>query len=320
VARARKSRNHHWWPVTLQKHWTDRQGNLHWIEPDGTVDRKKAKNRKIGYSLHGHTIFQGTEWESNFEKDFEIDNDIPNIIGQIQELKPFGRNAKEFFQLLRLFTKKDRKLKDMCKFYRLEEDLHRKLLLFIFSLLIRSPASRSRYESYPQMLGLPPNENVGKGNMSQSYHFATKLCKEGFITNQFFVLLHSPIKKFVFGDGCLDWLTSGLTFNSFRGKALVPLTPHICIYFCTPTSMTRSPNCASFSAAPWMVERINQITQIYSKDKIFFHGSPPEINEAFKQKDFLEHTERTDSLIDLLDELAGNRRSTSLVYLGLGTR
>jgi hypothetical protein len=317
VAQGNNSKNHHWWPVGLQQYWADRRDYLSWIEPNGTIDKKKPANRKIGYKRYGHTIFKGSVWESNFENEFDIDNEVHSIVADIRNLKPFGRTPSEFFTLLKLLRKKDSTLRDMCKFYQLNEQLHRNLLLLLQSLLIRSPANRSRYEGYPRIIGLPPDDEVGKSNMAQNYHIAKELCLTGLISNQYFVLLHSPLKKFIFGDGNLDWLTSGLVAGRIKGRALVPLTPHICVYFCTPMAMRTTHNCASFSAAPWMVDWISQITQIYSRDKIFFLGKPPKLIDAFSQKTFLEHKEKSDALIDILDEIAGHRKQSGLLSVSL---
>jgi hypothetical protein len=305
MASGKKSKNHHWWPVGLQSYWADRVGDVSWIEPDGKIENKRSVNRKVGFKIHGHTIFRGTVWESNFEDEFDIDNEVHKIIPALHRMKPFGRTPKEFFALIKMLGKKDKSLRDMCKFYHMDEELHRNLLLLIHSLLIRSPGNRSRYEGYPKMVGLPPDEEVGKVNMAQNYLIAKKLCQNGLISNQYFVLMHSPLKKFIFGDGSLDWLTSGLVANRINGKTLLPLTPHLCIYFCTPMSMRSTPNCASLSVAPWMVDWVNDITQIYSKDKLFFLGKPPKITDAFRQRQFLEHKEKTDALIGMLDEIAG---------------
>lgn len=309
MASGKKSKNHHWWPVGLQSYWADRAGDVSWIEPDGKIKKKRSVNRKIGFKIHGHTIFRGTIWESNFEDEFDIDNEVHKIIPALQGMKPFGRTPKEFLALVNMLWKKDRSLRDMCKFYHLDEELHRNLLLLIHSLLIRSPANRSKYEGYPKTIGLPPDEEVGKGNMIQNYRIAKKLCQKGLISNQYFVLMYSPLKKFIFGDGSLDWLTSGLIANRINGRILLPLTPHLCIYFCTPMSMRSTPNFASLSVAPWMVDWVNDITQIYSKDKLFFHGKPPKITNAFRQRQFLKHKEKADALIDMLDEIAGIKKN-----------
>lgn len=309
MASGKKSKNQHWWPVGLQSYWADRAGDVSWIEPDGKIEKKRFVNRKIGFKIHGHTIFRGTVWEGNFEDEFDIDNEVHKIIHALQGMKSFGRTPKEFLTLIKMLWKKDRSLHDMCKFYHLEEEFHRKLLLLMYSLLIRSPGNRSRYEGYPKMIGLPPDEEVGKGNMAQNYRIAKKLCQKGLISNQYFVLMHSPLKKFIFGDGSLDWLTSGLVANRINGRTLLPLTPHLCVYFCTPRSMRSTPNCASLSVAPWIVNWVNDITQIYSKEKLFFLGKPPEITSAFRQRQFLEHKEKTDALIDMLDEIAGIKKN-----------
>lgn len=175
MARGSNSRNHHWWPVALQQYWADRREELAWIEPDGTIEKKKPKNKKIGYKAHGHTISKGTLWESNFENEFDVDNETHRIVSAAINLKPYGRTPSEFIALLNLLRKKDRTLAEMCKFYQLDEKIHRDLLLFLYSLLIRSPANRSQYERYPEKFGLPSNEEVGKANMSQDYHTAGHL-------------------------------------------------------------------------------------------------------------------------------------------------
>lgn len=303
-----KSKNHHWWPVALQSYWANRHGDLSWVEPDGSVHTAKPKNRKIAFKRYGHTVFRRSVWESNFESEFEIDSEVHNIILGVRNLKPLGRAISDFPDLIRLFGKKDRRLADLCKFYHVDEKLHRDLLLLVYSILIRSPANRSRYEGYPEVIGLPPDEEVGKYNIAQNYRIAKRLCESGFISNQYFIFLHSPFKRFIFGDGCLDWLTSNLIANRIGGRALLPLTPHICLYFCTPMSMRSTPNCASLSVAPWMVDWVNQSTQIYSKGKLFFTGKPPKLSPVFYQNQFLQHKEQADEFIDMLDEIAGVRR------------
>ncbi|WP_147238832.1 hypothetical protein [Rhodosalinus halophilus] len=317
MASGKKSnRNHHWWPVGLQSYWSDRAGDVSWIEPDGKIEKKRSTRRKIGLKIHGHTIFRGSIWEDNFEDEFEIDSDVHEIISALYGLKPFGGTPAEFVSLIWLLRKKDRSLRDMCKLYRLDEELQRKLLLLVYSLLIRSPGNRNRYEGYPKIFGRDPDEEVGKGNMAQNYRSAKRLCQKASISNQYFVLMHSPLKNFIFGDGSLDWLTHALVANRINGKALLPLTPNLCIYFCTPMCMWPTHNCASLIAAPWMVDWVNEITQIYARDKLFFLGRPPKIAEAFRQRRFLEHKEKTDPLIDMLDEIAGIERCWEIKGLG----
>lgn len=307
-----KSKNHHWWPVGLQTYWADKRGNVSWVEPSGKTAQKNPNNKRTGNKFHGHTIFRGYTWEHNFESEFEIDNDVHALLGTLNQLTPLGRKPAELFALVKLVFKKDRKLRDQCKFYQLDEQLHRNLLLLILSLLIRSPANRHEYESAPKLFDLPANEEVGKMNMLQNYRIAKELCHSGTISNQYFVLLHSTLKKFNFGDGHLDWLTNALNFNRIYGRTLIPLTPNLCVYFSTPSAMRSSPNCAALYAAPWMVDWVNEITQIYSKEKLFFRGKKPHLTQAFQQGEFLALGKRTDALIDMLDEIVEGQDNTKL--------
>lgn len=309
-----KSKNHHWWPVGLQSYWADKNGEVSWIEPDETTDKKRSDNRKIGYKIHGHTMLHGGPWENNFEEEFDIDNEVHSVIGGLKSLRPLGASARDIFVLAKQLFNKERGLKEYARFYHMNEKMHRHLLLLLCSLLIRSPSARNRYENYPSTFGLPPDQEVGKVNMLQKYKALKKLCESGRLSNQYFLIIHSPFKKFIFGDGFLDWLTDE---NSYiKGRALVPLTPTMCVYFCTPRSMRHSPNCASLYGAPWVVDRINEITQIYSRDKLFFLGKRPQLTEAFRARQFLALKMKGDPLLDMFEELAGVGRTKTMLTLG----
>ncbi|WP_432768176.1 MAG: hypothetical protein HEQ22_12185 [Sphingopyxis sp.] len=308
-------KDHHWWPVALQRYWADRQGDVAWIGSDGKLGKKRFYNRNIGYKRHGHTMFKGQGvWENNFESEFDIDDKIHNIIAALKSLKPLGISLKDIRAILTLLLKKGRSGRDGCHFYHLDEQLHRNLLLLLHSLLIRSPSFRSKYERFPTRFGLPQNEDVGKANMNQNYRLAKRLCANGYISLHSFVLLHSPFKKFICGDGHLDWLTCGLTANRIDGRALVPLTPHLCVYFCTLNSRrTSAPNCASLLAPQWMVDQANDIAQIYSGNRLFYLGKPPRLSPHFLNGQFLEHNNHRDPLIEVLDEIAGNNRDRNFL-------
>lgn len=85
----------------------------------------------------------------------------------------------------------------------------------------------------------------------------------------------------------------------------MPLTPNLCVYFCTTLKKDNAENTASVSVAPWMVDLVNEIVQIYSGNIIFFSGEPPKLTEHFRKGVFLKHNYREDYLINLLDDVAG---------------
>ena len=69
-------------------------------------------------------------------------------------------------------------------------------------------------------------------------------------------------------------------------------------------AMRTDRNCAAIRAAPWMVERVNEITQVYSRDRLFFLGRKPQLSENFLKREFLEHSNYKVDLLDKLDEIA----------------
>ena len=240
-----KSKRHHWWPKRIHaRYWTNSEGKVCRVGPDGKADARNPNKKRTGQKLRGHKILPGKVWATNFEDEFQIDNYMHEIISRIRKMvppdevfftsdenhKPFGQDARSGDGAV-------------C-FNHVEETLHRKILEFLLSLLIRSPAKRERYNSAPQLIGLPPAEEVGKANMISAFNTAQNLCRKGSVRNQFFVLLHSPSAQFVFGDGCLVCMTDSVTANRLEGKALVPLTPGICVYVCTPLKMNALSNCA----------------------------------------------------------------------------
>lgn len=299
------SKKHHWWPLVLQSYWADEDGDVASIDPDNVIVRKKSYNKQIGHKRHGHTLFRGGVWgQTNFEREFDIDNEVHRIIGNLKSVKPLGQPPSPIQSILKSIRKKDRTLAETCAIHHMEEQVSRDLLLLLFSLLIRSPSYRWKYENFPAQFGLPVSENVGKANMRQSYLLAKKLCQRGVMTNRFFVVLHSDHKQFICGDGYLDWLSGSLQANRINGRALIPLTPHLCVYVCTPMAMRTNRNCAALRAPPWMVDRVNEITQVYSRDRLFFLGRKPRLTDDFLKRQFLEHSNYRVDLLDELDEIA----------------
>lgn len=295
------SRDHHWWPVGLQSYWADESGYVSWVEPDGKIVRKKSANRKVGRKAHGHTLFKGTNWEFNFEKEFGIDDRVHEIVSTLNSFVPFGRKPSEWLYIIGLMFKRDRIPQDAAKIYHMDDETLRAATLFIVSLLLRSPNKRNRFESYSRLTGNEPDENVGKLNMHQAFLLAKKICERS-LGNRHMVLLHSPFDRFTCGDGTLDWMT-GNGDGGLRGRALIPLTPKLCIYCSTPMIMRKDRNCAAIIAAPWMIERVNYLVQVYSKNHIFFRGKPPKIEDVFRVNAFMQHRNYRDYLTDFLDEI-----------------
>lgn len=247
-------------------------------------------------------------WEMNFEPEFEIDDRIHSIIEEIRQRKPPGDRLSDWPRMIRSIFNGEMISEEACNYYTLDEAFHRELLLLIVSLLARSPACRWRLENYPRTLGLPANEDIGKINMYHRYLQAMKLCNEGLLSLQYFVALHARTRNFICGDGYLDSLIPGLIAGHLNGRAIVPLTPDICIYFVTKNRGRAKPNYASLNAPNWAIDRINLITQAYSRDFLFFRGRKPKLSSSFAERQFLQLKFHSDGLTSRLDALVGNPR------------
>lgn len=300
------SREHHWWPVGLQKHWTDKLGNVSSIDPKGTVTKKKAINRKIAKKAHGHTVLLNGPWTTNFEADFaKADDSINTVLSSLKNYKAKGGESFwDFLKLMSLLFKRDRKLRDLCRYYKMDPQLTSSLALLTASLLIRLPARRHAYEQVSEWVGLPPDPNVGKMNMRQFYQIASRGIERDAGRGIFFVLIRSPWKEFVYGDGVLDWISDSLAGMHIHGRALLPLTPNLCLYVSTPRVRRGNHNCACFYAAPWIVDSVNEFTQIYSRDQLFFRSQKPTLSEHFRNGQFFAHEVHRDSFFDMLDDAA----------------
>ena len=258
-------------------------------------------------------MLRGTVWESNFEPFFDAeDNSIHETIKALQELKGFGSTPTEFVSMLWSILRRDVGAKKLTKAHAFDEQSHRDLVRLVFSLLIRSPSSRRQRENYIKWMrpDAEPNEETGKANMSQDYRIAKDLWESGPISTQTFILLHSPYRKFITGDGYFDALTPNLVAGRIDGRALVPLTPSLGVYFCTPNPKIGMNNMIALTVPAWMVDKINSRTQVYSKEQLFFVGKPPKIEEAFKRNEFLNYSQYRDEILDILDEVAGWDRTS----------
>lgn len=294
-----ESKKHHWWPKGLQRYWADSNDDVWWITPDGKSKRDRRHRGDVGIILHGHTLFRGDIWQQSFEGQFSIDTKVHNIIDALTELVPDGHAD------------------GALKHFHIAENTNRDLTLFILSLLIRSPSQRQIYELYPTIANLPPNENVGKANMNQQYHIARRLCENGIVGNRHFTLLHSQEPAFIYGDGCLDWLSSSLMTNRIIGRALIAITPHLCVYLNTPTMMRSNRNCAAIRATTSMIKKANALTQIYAKEKLFYVDTAPKLTADFRRNQFLQHATFADPWFDELDERTGHSRRLAGILVGL---
>lgn len=296
------SREHHWWPVGLQQHWSI-LGAVNSIDPSGEVQRKKYSNRRIAKKSHGHTVLRESEhWKTNFEGSFQVaDNVADEVVKRLLPMTDFSSAVSILWTALKQRFRRELKLSDFSRYFVIDSDFRKKLVLLSISLLIRSPANRHMLERVGAQLGFVPHEETGKVNMLNQVRLMTDLYNGGFSGNIFPLVIFSNNKEFVFGDGLLDGMTSNAPSGSFRGHALIPLTPHICIFLSSTFSVRSDRNARLLLAPDWLVEQINDATQVYSKQYLFYSTQKPKLTNSFISAEHRQYSyHRTDTIEELI--------------------
>lgn len=167
------------------------------------------------------------------------------------------------------------------------------VILFALSLLIRCPTSRERFERLPGELNIPKSDGLAAPNVEGFYHAAKRLVDRD-LSNFTLGIAHSTGVNFTVGDGYFDALTDSVLGNAISGFAAVPLTPRICLIlrgnprFIEGATIPKQmkPRVRSFLLDDWLVDEINKVTQIASRDRLFFWGSVPKITSAYRVREF----------------------------------
>lgn len=283
----------HWWPKGLQRLWVNQEGYVSCIKPTGEVDQKSLSKRSKGFAHKrgGHKItLENSPWNHTFEPEFdECDNNGPPILKHLGEKLPG----------------KDQELFDLVS----ESNTANTLVLLCFSLLIRSPAFRYRHSQAGEAFGLGYNEETGKANISHFWSHAKDIdltkCNLGKL-----LLLQSDEAEFCFGDGLYDtvftrplgWRYQGTQLVAdLVGEALVPLLPNLCAYLCFKRNgLGTTTHLVQVNAAS--VTGVNDLTQIYSKERLFFRKLPPALTAEYRRGEYSSVSQKS---LPLITELRG---------------
>jgi hypothetical protein len=301
--------NHHWWPVGLQRYWADHNNDISIVTSDGKIEKKKYHRRKIGNKRRGHYVDMGdSPWSQTFEHIFdEVDDSIPYLINHLSKEYPAkGRKLRDWIDIVKRRLRKKLETKDISNFYELPAEVEKKLLIFIFSILLRSPSFRAKSNALPVSMGLPENPSIGAVTIWNRFCTVERQIKLRPPLG-FFILFHSIKSEFIFGDGILDGITGTAGGQSIRGRCLVPLTPRLCLYYFTVGSRVGGTKIVAINAGAELVGHINSLTQIYSKEKLFYRYAKPRIEDHFFKNLHLKLRYHKDRWLSEFEDLAGNQ-------------
>ena len=270
-----KSGQHHWWPRGLSRLWEDVNGMVTCLSWDGK--ERKAPSKQFGALTNAHHMKFGGPWSTTIEPLFgDADTALPILAQKLEQLSYIERSSGSAF--------KDRFTPHaMCV-----ED--RKLLgEGLASLLMRCPANRNRLHLTTESFWGRTGDNVGKhddsliaGNINQHYQQVVASLERG----GRIVVLRSGKQEFIMGEGYLSTLV-GYTIE-LQYQCLLPLTPTLAVLAFAPGRYRTDPPICAIELAPEEVDQINDVTQIYSRDYIFYRSKAPRLIDAFSMRQFQE--------------------------------
>jgi Protein of unknown function (DUF4238) len=289
---------HHWWPRGLSKLWADHDGLTSRLSASGEILRSKPKN--FGALKNAHAIKLEGPWNATIEPIFNFaDSNLPRLVTSILEMhsvgRPFGASGVGQSQ-------------NRIRVYQIASQDRDAFSEGLASLVLRSPAFRHRIRStinpYRTGFGQPDiheRDNLIAGNIHQWYSNAVSDFRRAYMG-----LLYSRTKEFIFGEGYLNNV-SGPTYTS-NLRAVLPLTPELAIISFSGSGSSPPSEVCSFAVTDVEASAINELTQVYTRDYVYFRSQQPAILDAFAQNEFLERPYHEDAMIESIISEVRNAR------------
>lgn len=272
----RKGEKHHWWPEALSQYWTNTTGQIHCIRAGGGAFPANPGN--IARITAGHDLRFGDDsgWTRSYEGIFDdADNSFRETVAWLQ-------NVARSDRLERTGSADGGFRSQACS-----DAEWQRLILGIASLNVRSPRHRERCTAMAMKLRAKVDKEERKNlitiNMLQGYpEVVDSLAAHGKIA-----IFFSESCELIFGDGFYSNLNSPYGDCSLT-RMLVPLTPNAAVLYVSPMRYIREPRLVTCFAGCELVQMFNEMTQVYSKDCLFFRFQAPVVGENFLANEHLQ--------------------------------
>ncbi len=292
-----KSARHHWWPECVSKKWADQKGGVHRISPDGNVIRAKPSAFGVIGNAHlikvDHRNNKPSPWDESFEKEFDrADNEFPQLVEWMESIPRPERATGG-------------PLHSRFKARAAPQDQLEKLAECLVSLAVRSPLNRNAAASLAEHLRgpLPERERNALIGMNMRATHREVVLRLG--SHAKFVLIYSPDREFIFGDGFFHNVRSPANSSIFSPKIIAPITPHLAAALTRPMSYMVEPKLVTFVATAEDALHFNHAVQVYSKNEIFFRSEQPELVDAFKRHEHLAYSHPDNPMDNFLRAIPG---------------
>lgn len=273
-----KSERHHWWPVCVSRRWGDENGGVTWLLPTG--EERRLRHDAHGVIYNGHFIKLGavanevTELDQNFEPVFgDADSSFTYVIDWLERLD-FAPPSVRGFE---------------CRFVpqTASDDDFNRMVECLISLAIRSPMTREACVGLAEKLRGPLSERERNRIIAINMRDMHARCVEAFRGRGMAIVMFSPDREFVFGDGFFHNLSSPGSPPHFA-RVLAPLTPRLAVLYAIPAQFSSGTRLSSMVVSAEEADALNQVVQVYAKDKIYYRDDKPALIREFIEGRHLE--------------------------------
>lgn len=299
-----RAQKHHWWPVSVSSHWKGEDGCAGWLSPNDEVRRIPPK--ELGAIRGGHHIKLGkvpgetTDWDRSFEQEFDrADNAFPTVIDWLECLAFTDRRGERLSERFSALPVHD------VEFARLVECL--------VSLAVRSPRTREAAVRLAEELRGPLPEHERNALISLNINNAQRSAASSLSRSGKLLVVYSPDREFVFGDGFYHTLTTVQYSAPSTAKILAPITPRISVFYVRPTACMVEPRLCTLVINETEADFFNNTMQIYAAKAIFYRNERPRLIEAFRKARHLVYASSDNSIAALANTIPGVRRMLGIV-------
>ena len=275
-----KSALHHWWPRGVSKNWADGNDFVYRLSPDGEV--RQAPPERFGAIHGGHHIklshIEGgtTDWDESFEEVFDkADRNFPGVIDWLKGLDRPTENGSSSHTRFHTVAAHEERL--------------RVLVECLVSLAVRSPMNREAAASVAEYLRGPLQRRERNNIIAFNMRNYQRTVADSIGARGKFVILFSPDREFIFGDGFFHNITSP-PMAPWAPRLLAPLTPEMSVLHVIPGRYMEAPRLMTTVLSKGETKFLNDTVQVYSKEELFFRSERPRITEHFRNAQHLRYT------------------------------
>ncbi len=120
-----------------------------------------------------------------------------------------------------------------------------------------------------------------------------------------FLILFAEAGEFIFGDGFLHNFVAQ-SINHSNVRLLVALTPKLAVLYIKPMSYRPYPEMVTLRASASDVMFVNDTTQVYSSNFVFYRNDAPRQIDAFRLGEFRQYVYHEHEFLDYWVDVLSN--------------